>query len=128
MKEIDLGLSVLWADKDYTEVGKNFFTYEEAMKINIEGWRLPTKEEAYELLNCKYSVTKDFIKVSKRGKNGYIIFNNYITNHSYLCWTSSIYDNKGVYVVAFFQNFYPVVELSTRNSTYAVRLVKDKQK
>lgn len=36
MKEIDLGLSVLWADKDYTEVGKNFFTYEEAMKINIE--------------------------------------------------------------------------------------------
>lgn len=50
LKPIDLGGSILWADRDLDVHGNDLFTIDEVQKI-IKGseWRLPTVEEAKEL-------------------------------------------------------------------------------
>ena len=50
LKPIDLGGSILWADRDLDVHGNDLFTVDEVQKI-IKGseWRLPTVEEAKEL-------------------------------------------------------------------------------
>lgn len=61
----DLGLSVEWNTKNVgastsTDYG-NYYTFEEAKRINESDWRCPTEEEYKELLqNCKsYWLSKD---------------------------------------------------------------------
>ncbi len=56
IKPVDMGVSVLWADKDleYRD-GSPYFAYDEADElIKNSGWRLPTQEEAKELF--KYTI------------------------------------------------------------------------
>ena len=54
MVPVDLGLSVLWADRDLEIDGKTEFTIDKVEDYEPAGWRRPTREEADELFkNCK---------------------------------------------------------------------------
>ena len=50
LKPVDLGLSVLWADKDFELNGETEFYIDDIKDIAPAGWRRPTREEADELL------------------------------------------------------------------------------
>lgn len=50
MNPIDMGLSVLWADRDLEQGGNSYFTADEVIEITKDSeWRLPTNEEMKEL-------------------------------------------------------------------------------
>lgn len=78
---VDLGLSVKWADRnigaaDSLESG-GYFTWEEAVlrdSLSGDGWRMPAKEEMYELMTeCEWKLVEsdsvpDYVQVT--GRNG----------------------------------------------------------
>ena len=79
LKPVDLGLSVLWADKDYELNGETEFYIDDIKDIAPAGWRRPTREEADELLSdAKWNRDEDLssnkpfksiITISHNGKN-----------------------------------------------------------
>ena len=48
IKPVDIGASVLWADRDLEKQGEYLFAFDE-IQIDSNEWRLPTKEEIDEL-------------------------------------------------------------------------------
>ena len=76
IKPVDLGLSVLWADKDLEINDEYEFTIDEIADYTPDGWRRPTQKEADELLhNTKKSVDQDlspktFKRIFKLSNNG----------------------------------------------------------
>lgn len=80
MTAIDLGLSVLWADRNVgasSSYGNgNYYTFDEAgsaVRSMGSGWRLPTKAELEELNSkCSWSWTGSGYRVT--GPNGNSIF------------------------------------------------------
>ena len=77
---VDLGLSVLWADKDLEINDENEFTIDEIVDYAPDGWRRPTQKEADELLhNTKKTIDQDlspktFKRIFKLSNNGVDIY------------------------------------------------------
>ena len=77
MIPIDLGLSVLWADRNLEINGNNKFLIDEIKDYEPDGWRRPTREEADELLKCNWTSNRDQLTPAQMNSNGYkIIFHN----------------------------------------------------
>lgn len=144
IKPIDMGLSVLWADKDLESKKDDscYFAYDDIENlIKNSGWRLPTKEETLELFNNTHIVKNTdelCIIEGKNNNNQQIVFykkgyqlgdsDTIYSNSSYYCWTSTIYKlNKQAYYVMSIRQYQVHILLEKRNKVL-VRLVKDKEK
>ena len=136
MKPVDLGGSILWADRDLEQQGKDVFTYKEVEELlSRTEWRLPTSEEAKELF-CP----------GKYEENGYSFSNGnqkllfkkrryeYHSGESYIGWTSTVMgtmlSNKnnrmGVFVMEDGNTSQDdFILTSNETSHYSARLVKD---
>lgn len=57
IKPVDIGASVLWADRDLEKQGEYLFAFDE-IQIDNNEWRLPTKEEIDELENIFFGETE----------------------------------------------------------------------
>lgn len=57
---VDIGVSVLWADKDLSIDDEIYLYINQVKDFEKDGWRLPTKNEADELLTkVKWTTTKN---------------------------------------------------------------------
>ena len=66
IKPVDVGVSVLWADKDLEINDEKYILIDQVKNFEKDGWRLPSKDEADELLsNARWSSTKDNRTLSK---------------------------------------------------------------
>ena len=73
MVPVDLGLSVLWADRNLEINGNNKFLIDEIKDYEPDGWRRPTREEADELLKCKWTSNRDQLTPAQIHSDGYKI-------------------------------------------------------
>lgn len=81
VKAVDLGLSVLWADCNLnataiSEYG-DYYTFNDALTLNVGGWRLPTKEELEELsseCDWQWVAIDGYYGYNVIGSNGNSIF------------------------------------------------------
>lgn len=98
MEYVDLGLSVLWADRnigalDINECG-NYYSFDE---LPIDGYTLPTKEQFEELIDkCNWewnSVFKGYIITGPNGNNIFLPAAGYADRLSY-----SLYGTDGLYL------------------------------
>ncbi len=138
---VDMGLSVLWADKDFEIEDECYFNFNDAIDFTKNtGWRIPTKEEAKELeytLEIKntdevYILQGDFddapqLIFLKRGfKYGY--FDKVIKEHSYNAWTSTKKDLESIYYMAKYGQYghMEVFNGMHYSNKLCVRLVKDR--
>lgn len=64
LKPVDIGTSVLWADRDLEKYGEYLFAFDEIPPINSNEWRLPTIDEINELENALFG-EKEKIYISK---------------------------------------------------------------
>ena len=144
IKPVDLGVSVLWADRDLELNDNNMLKLKDVEKYLANSkWRLPTKEEAEELFplfvkyessyttfNFRNEETGEAIHFEKSGQI-YIDFNNaetITTPNVYVCWTSTEKDP------ALYVNYCLKVSLhsvkiefyGSRNRKMRIRLVRDK--
>ena len=143
IKPVDMGISVLWADRDLEMNGEIYFEYDKVNQlIKNTGWRLPTKEEVSELQSLSIQVEKSTDEVyilSKKvdpdtklvfEKKGYkyALDEKIYRETTYYAWTSSKYKHNtaswafriiGTYHLASF----PMDKLNR----ICVRLVKDKK-
>jgi hypothetical protein len=75
MIPVDLGLSVLWADRNLEINDETEFLIENVRDYEPDGWRRPTRKEADELLKCKWTSNKDQLTPTQMKSKGYeIIF------------------------------------------------------
>ena len=137
---VDMGVTVLWADRDLEyKDGNCYFDYNEAKdSIKKSEWRLPTKEEVGELIKFT-KVTKvtddvciiegDFddkpqLIFNKKGYQ-YGISDDIIRNEMYCSWTSTPAITPEAYIIV---NIYKVVSYVPMHygNRMCVRLVKDK--
>ena len=66
IKPVDVGVSVLWADKDLEINDEKYILIDQVKNFEKDGWRLPSKDDANELLsNARWSSTKDNRTLSK---------------------------------------------------------------
>ena len=66
IKPVDVGVSVLWADKDLEINDEKYILIDQVKNFEKDGWRLPSKDDANELLsNARWSSTKDNRILSK---------------------------------------------------------------
>ena len=66
IKPVDVGVSVLWADKDLEINDEKYILIDQVKDFEKDGWRLPSKDDANELLsNARWSSTKDNRTLSK---------------------------------------------------------------
>ena len=87
IKPVDIGASVLWADRDLEKQGEYLFAFDEIPPINSKEWRLPTKEEidelelkffgeAVEVYHSEHSYSLQYIKSNMKItlENGSLIY------------------------------------------------------
>lgn len=140
-KAVDLGLSVLWADRNVgasnCKENGDYYTFEEADSAVCSmgsGWRLPTKTELEELENnCSWSWTDSGYNIT--GPNGNSIYlpaagwcggssTSYVgKDGSY--WSSTPDDNSGAYGLDFNSSGY-YVGWSDRSYGNSLRPVTEK--
>lgn len=140
LEPVDLGGSVLWADRDLElQDGTVHFSYEDVANIKKGEWRLPTKKEANEIFsqtNLKHKPNGDYVIMNKliftpRGYVAGISDTNYDVG-KYYAWTST---KTNEYGNTFGSRLYAitidgtVLHISTSmhgDNKVSVRLVKDK--
>ncbi len=144
--EVDLGLSVIWATKNYgaksiSDIGTSI-SNEDADAINFGGWRLPTQAEAQELIDeCNWSwSTYDDANgaqvVNSEGKAIFMPANMAIgSTYTYGIYMLKSEASKQGYLksIAFVQDSFNANQCGksannevTATAPIAVRLVKDK--
>ena len=131
LKPIDLGGSVLWADRDLELHGDDLFTVNEVQKITKGSeWRLPTVEEARELNGNGYYET-DGWSFGERDNILYFTKRKYHPNGSgrtYIGFTSNIFfENTRVNVFMLEDEHLDedVIYSASVEEKYNARLVKD---
>lgn len=141
IKPVDMGVSVLWADKDLeTKDGNFYFTYKEAEDyIKKSGWRLPSKNEIHQLIGYTkvikntdevFIIEGDFDNAPQLifNKKGYMFAdsNSVFALHQYMSWTSSksssAYDTHWMNVFKEHTSMQPMDDYNK----ICVRLVKDR--
>lgn len=137
---IDMGGSVLWADKDLKIVGdlhdlpsKFTFSYKTICDIDFgDGMRLPTVKEICELENVENKL-KNMSRVvfMTNSVNGLATLYFYSTNYDdkdYCYRLTSDVDTKKGYVkcVDLYKTPFNVIDADVDGQYYEVRLVKDK--
>ncbi len=155
IKPIDVGLSVLWADRDLEYEDDCYFTFDEAFElIKDSEWRIPTLEEVAELDRLKSSFSsndKEFyfefngqhLGFPKTGFKRQIYspmgFRGFMVDEDrfYYGWTSTPYDKGSSQILTFDrENIWhspinnkritsQVIQLN--HDKLCVRLVKDKK-
>lgn len=142
---VDLGLSVTWATCNVgaNSPGENgeYYTFDNALALENNGERLPTKEEFQELIdNCTWLWTEEgvhgYMATSK--KNGNSIFlpaasTRYGTSVELVgshggYWSSSTDDGSDFVAFLYFCIFDVSVGFDDRNLGRSVRLVQDARK
>ena len=142
---VDMGTTVLWADRDLeykNEDDPSYFTYEEVEDIVKKSeWRIPTKDEFYELYKYTREIKNtDEVFVTEGDfddspqlifyKKGYMYGDNtdtinYISH--YCAWTSTPRDPEGYYMIDIghyqIAKFVPMHYLNK----VCARLVKDRK-
>ena len=148
-REIDLGLpsGTIWAECNLgADSAKKLgitFTAEEALKLNYQGWRLPTVAEIEELIdNSKWEwaeYDKGFLVTSKRDKGGTMFLPANANSFEAMYWTSTTYKQDKKDFLASLQCKYddvrdrtktPTVYTNNLSSTtsYPVRMVRKQSK
>ena len=139
IKPVDMGVSVLWADKDLeTKDGTCHFNYKEAEDlIKNSGWRLPSKDETYQLIQFTkeikntdeiFMIEGDFDNAPQLifDKKGYKLgdIDQIISLHQYMSWTSS----KRAYEIHWMNVLkeYTAMQPMDDHNKICVRLVKDR--
>ena len=152
VRKEDDPLSVIWADRDVEINGVEYFTYDEALKLEHSGWRLPTLEEVAELdelyeKGLYKSDSEAFYFMTSNGvltfeKKGLIYISasdKPIDKDFYYCWTSTLLksNNRFAHILTF-DNDHPIhtplnctnindtVTQDITNGKLCVRLVKNK--
>ena len=123
LKPIDIGLSVIWADRDLIIDGNDYFDFNEIKELTkfLKGWRLPTLEEVAELDTIKNSYASNdnefyfeiagqhlgfpkagFIRkiYSATSNTGWRSFHA-DENRFYYGWTSTPYDGGSTHILTF---------------------------
>ena len=133
LKPIDLGGSILWADRDLDVHGNDLFTVNEVQKI-IKGseWRLPTVEEAkeldgehgyYETDGWSFGEDDNILYFTKRK------YTDKDPGNTYVGWTSNIFfEGKRVNVFMLEDeqlNKDDIIYSASVEEKYNARLVKD---
>ena len=145
IKPVDIGLSVLWADRDLEykyENDPSYFTYEEVEDIVKKSeWRIPTKDEFYELYKYTREIKNtDEIFVTEGDfddspqlifyKKGYMYGNNTDTINyigHYCAWTSTPYDPEGYYMIEIAHHQISKFVPMHKGNKVCARLVKDRK-
>ena len=84
LKPVDMGVSVLWADRDIESDENTCFSFSDANKIiKNSGWRLPTALEYEELLNCAITIDED-ITIRYNGRK--LFFSHEFNTDYYGAW------------------------------------------
>ena len=139
---VDLGLSVLWCDRNVgaesTSGNGNLYTFDEAFSVSKSmgsGWRLPTDTELEELSGkCTWSWTGSGSRVT--GPNGNSIYlpaaccGGDVGDHG-CYWSSPPFFTGEVFCLFFFNGVPDVscvhgVSCHSRSSNYSARLVRAK--
>lgn len=139
---VDMGLSVLWADKDFEIEDECYFNFNDAIDFTKNtGWRIPTKEEVKELeytLEIKntdevYIIQGDFddapqLVFLKRGFK-YSDIDRVSKEHSYNAWTSTKKDLERMYFMATYGKYSHMEVFNGMHclNRLCVRLVKDRK-
>ena len=138
---LDMGVDVLWADRDLEwRDGGFFFTYNEVKNITDKSeWRIPTKNEVNQLLKHTkeikntdevYMIEGDFDKAptmifNKKGFK-YDMDDKVHDEHFYCSWTSTKREDiKNTYYMNIIKDYTSMVSMYYDNKL-CVRLVKDK--
>ena len=131
MQPVDIGFSVLWADRDLEQQGKDIFTVAEVKELIADSeWRLPTEKETREITGpgdpepdgWSFSKGDQKLLFKKRYYKG--------TNAEvYIGWTSDTVTTDGgtcVYMLDG-RNEFGVAAISPPDRYYSARLVKDRK-
>ena len=132
LKPIDLGGSILWADRDLDVHGNDLFTVNEIQKI-IKGseWRLPTVEEAKELNGVHGYYETDGWSFGEDDNILYFTKRKYTDKdpgNTYVGWTSNIFfEGKRVNVFMLEDEHLneDIIYSASVEQKYNARLVKD---
>lgn len=137
IEPVDMGVSVLWADRDLERKdGSYFFDYDDVSNaIQKSKWRIPTKKEVSELFKSAKHTNQSFETYTIDGKSqlvfnkkGYLLPPNESEKikhpWSYLAWTSdeSEYDGHLAFAIYKAKSYEPMYS----KCRLCVRLVKDK--
>ena len=137
LKPVDMGVSVLWADRDLESDENVYFSFLDANKIiKNSGWRLPTFNEMSELTRhsaiykntfeeCKFHGNANDLTFEKCGYQ-YADEDRILNTDSYYTWTSdTVKSGSEVYLTICIRKFITSVPMHYMNRC-CVRLVKDK--
>ena len=139
LKPVDMGVSVLWADRDLESVENVYFSFPDANKIiKNSGWRLPTFNEMLELNKnvIIYKNTLEEYRLCYYKTHGDLTFekcgyqyadeDRILNTDSYYTWTSdTVKSGSEVYLTICIRKFITSVPMHYMNRC-CVRLVKDK--
>ena len=139
LKPVDMGCSVLWADRDLESDENVYFSFTDAEKIiKNSGWRLPTFNEVVELNKnvIIYKNTLEEYRLRYYKTHGDLIFekcgyqyadeDRVLDCDSYYAWTSdTAKSGSEAYQTIFIRNHIAAVPMHYMNRC-CVRLVKDK--
>ena len=117
LKPVDMGGSVLWADRDLSYGDEYHFGFSDVFElVKNSGWRLPTLEEVTELDNYKVKTIDndgpelyyEYIiqgpsKLEFRSRGLYYSdkTNSITDDDFYYAWTSDLYNNHQVHIITF---------------------------
>ena len=137
LKPIDMGGSILWADKDLESNDDVYFSFPDANNIiKNSGWRLPTWWEILELTKVSAIYKNTFEECKLHANANDLIFekcgyqyadeDRVLNPDSYYAWTSdTAKSGSGAYLTIFIRKHIAAVPLHYLNKC-CVRLVKDK--
>ena len=133
---VDLGGSILWADRDLEQQGKDKFTYKEVQELILKTeWRLPTAEEAkelerpghYEDNGFSFSEGDQKLEFTKRK------YTDKDPGNTYVGWTSDVAakntstntNRMCVFCLEDSRTTESIILMAEEDKPYSARLVKD---
>lgn len=137
LKPVDMGVSVLWSDRDFESDGNVYFSYTDIVEmIKNTGWRLPTFNEMSKLTRCSVMYKNTFEESKLHANFNDLIFekcgyqyadeDRVLDPDSYYAWTSdTAKSGNEAYITICINKQIASVPMHYMNRC-CVRLVKDK--